>query len=240
MLGIKSRDLGQQGRPVGFAPVFRLRLCPDANRQERRAAKLSPNIVGLGRFAQTQPHVPVRGVVQIHDAQGINSPSQALGLGFKIGRTMQLSPHKITVVPRESDNLRDSAKPEEQLIASNSAAVAKRGQIYQDLRTKPPNLSPHREDLPQAPHPHRVLQIAMHQTGIPEHRCRRRRLRMNGDIREQAPLGIWKGALNLVEAGKRHDRIAEAAQPVNQDAFDFRVHALASTGAMQPHLRHQR
>ncbi len=105
-------------------------------------------------------------------------------------------------------------------IALSGSDASGCAEVNKHLRPPAQQIPPERQQDFRAACTDHVAKISMDQAVVRENGSGGGSLNADWEVGEHAALGIGKGASNQVERRQCNDRIAETAQPVDQDPLD--------------------
>src|SRR5581483_9440193 len=171
--------------------------------------------------------VPGGGVVEVSVAKLAKVAGEAGGFGFEVGvgsgeRFATVEVELRGGSERDADLAGDAAEAEEFGVAAGRLEAAGAGEIDEDVRAEAADGHGEAEELANGARAGGVTHVAVDEAGVLEHGGGRRGLGGDGEVGEETALGRGEGAGDEVEGRESDERVAEAAEAVDEDAVHWR------------------
>ncbi len=116
----------------------------------------------------------------------------------------------------------DAAEAEEFGVAAGDLEPAGAGEIDEDIGREAADVEAETEELADGARAGGVAHVIVDEAGVLKHGGGRRGLGGDGQVGEEAALGVRERTGDEVEAGKSDEGVAEAAEAVDEDAVHWR------------------
>lgn len=222
MGGVEGGDTGEEGLPVGAAPILGLDLGADADGEEGVAGGGGEDLGGAGFFLGGEVKVPRCGVVEAGVAQLVQVAGKAGGFGFEEGFAVdvRLAAWVLHVFgDGDADLTEDAAEAEEGGVAFGGGDSAGGADVDEGLGPKADDLPPEAEELARAAGADGVTHVGVDEAGVFEDGGGGWGFGGHGEVGEHAALCVGEGAGDEVQGGQGDKGVAEGAETVDEDPF---------------------
>ena len=211
MIGIEGGETIEEGSPVVAAPVLGLDLGAYADGEDGMAFGWREDFFCAGVFCFGEVEVPACRSFEMSVSQLRQIACETLSFGLE--GLLRLLPAIVLHVLCEgnSDEAGDSAEAKESGVATGGIDSASRAHVDEDLRTPAAELPPETEEFAGIARTGGVAEITVDEVGVLEDRGCGRGFDVDGEVRQEAALGVGKGAGDEVEGRHCNEGVAEAA-----------------------------
>lgn len=159
------------------------------------------------------------GAVEAGVAEGEEVAGEAGGFGL-VGPAVGEQAMSLHVLGEgDADDLAGAGEFEEGLVAAGDFEAASAGEVDDDVRSPEPEFDKQNEQGEGVTGGDRVGDVAVDEVAAVEDGGGGGGFLADGDVGEHPAVGVGEGAGDEVEAGEGDDGVAEAAEPVDEDAF---------------------
>ncbi|WP_244606017.1 hypothetical protein [Methylocella tundrae] len=187
---------------------------------ERIAGERRDGPVASLLFRLRQQQIPIFWIIEIRRAYLGDRARQAVALIFnEAGVRFNLIDLQ-RLCERHPDEAREAAKAEKQKVAQDRQSPAPWNKINQRFRAKRPKARPQSPNIPDRTHLDWIVDDAVDQARLAKDQFERGRFRRDGNIGQDIAFRIGKHFGQFVKRWQSNDGVAEAADPIDQNAFD--------------------
>ena len=221
--GIFHSKTPHKSHPVVLLPILCRHLRASADREEFRCDPVPAEQAFRFRdFLMGQPEIPRERIT------GVNFPEHREGLqGARRPGRVEIRPRHRQAAQRGSrernaEHMRNPARAEKEIIAhARHQSALGRCHVHEAVVCALLQRFSQPYEPVEIPHRDRIPQHIIVKARTPEDRLHRRSLRMDGDIRQQRDVRIWKCLPDKMECRQHDQRIAKAAKPVHDHALEL-------------------